>query len=163
MLRENAAAIIAGISVGTLVSLGSALALALALDLTQEQYATLLPKSVTNRTIKTAFRAGWMLDYPSAEDYLNPLYASSSADGHGSNDGDYKSAEFDKLLNAALAQTDVKKRTEDFTKAQEVLAKDLPVIPLWNDNVAAASATNVKNVSFDYLLQDHRRRHADLQ
>ena len=46
LLKENAAAI-AGISVGTLVSLGSALALALALDLTQEQYATLLPKSVT--------------------------------------------------------------------------------------------------------------------
>ena len=117
-----------------------------------EPYATFsdVRNQVTNRTIKTAFRAGWMLDYPSAEDYLNPLYASSSADGHGSNDGDYKSAEFDELLNAALAQTDVKKRTEDFTKAQEVLAKDLPVIPLWNDNVAAASATNVKNVSFDY-------------
>ena len=47
LLKENAAAIIAGISVGTLVSLGSALAIALALDLTKEQYATLLPKSVT--------------------------------------------------------------------------------------------------------------------
>ena len=47
LLKENAAAIIAGISVGTLVSLGSALALAFALDLTREQYATLLPKSVT--------------------------------------------------------------------------------------------------------------------
>ena len=35
------------------------------------------------------------------------------------NDGDYKSAEFDKLLNAALAQTDVKKRTEDFTKRRK--------------------------------------------
>ena len=35
LLRENAAAIIAGISVGTLVSLGSALALAPALDLTK--------------------------------------------------------------------------------------------------------------------------------
>ena len=46
LLKENAA-VIAGISVGTLVSLGSALALALALDLTREQYATLLPKSVT--------------------------------------------------------------------------------------------------------------------
>ena len=34
-------------SVGTLVSLGSAFALALAMDLTQEQYANLLPKSVT--------------------------------------------------------------------------------------------------------------------
>lgn len=43
LLKANAAAIIAGISVGTLVSLGSALAL----HLTQEQYATLLPKSVT--------------------------------------------------------------------------------------------------------------------
>ena len=122
------------------------------IDAAGEPYATFsdVRNQVTNRTIKTAFRAGWMLDYPSAEDYLNPLYASSSADGHGSNDGDYKSAEFDKLLNAALAQTDVKKRTEDFTKAQEVLANDLPVIPLWNDNVAAVSATNVKNVSFDY-------------
>ena len=97
------------------------------IDAAGEPYATFsdVRNQVTNRTIKTAFRAGWMLDYPSAEDYLNPLYASSSADGHGSNDGDYKSAEFDELLNAALAQTDVKKRTEDFTKAQEVLASTL--------------------------------------
>lgn len=47
LLKKNAPAIIAGISAGTLVSLGSAFALALAMDLTQEQYATLLPKSVT--------------------------------------------------------------------------------------------------------------------
>ena len=47
LLKENAAAIIAGISVGTLVSLGCALAMALAMDLTREQYVTLLPKSVT--------------------------------------------------------------------------------------------------------------------
>lgn len=30
---------------------------------------------VTDRTIATAFRSGWMLDYPSAEDYLTPLYS----------------------------------------------------------------------------------------
>ena len=47
LLKENAAAIIAGISVGTLVSLGSALALTVAMGLTREQYVTLLPKSVT--------------------------------------------------------------------------------------------------------------------
>ena len=46
LLKENAAAI-AGISVGTLVSLGSALALTVAMGLTREQYVTLLPKSVT--------------------------------------------------------------------------------------------------------------------
>ena len=43
LLKENAAAIIAGISVGTLVSLGSALALTVAMGLTREQYVTLLP------------------------------------------------------------------------------------------------------------------------
>ncbi len=47
LLKENAAAIIAGISVGTFVSLGSALALALFFDLSHEQYVTILPKSVT--------------------------------------------------------------------------------------------------------------------
>ena len=47
LLRKNAVAILAGIAVGTIVSLCSALALAVLLDLTREQYATLLPKSVT--------------------------------------------------------------------------------------------------------------------
>lgn len=47
LLKKNATAILAGIAVGTLVSLCSAWLLALALHLTREQYITILPKSVT--------------------------------------------------------------------------------------------------------------------
>lgn len=47
LLKRNAAAILAGIVSGTLVSLGSILLLALALGLDHTQYITLLPKSVT--------------------------------------------------------------------------------------------------------------------
>lgn len=47
LLKKNTAAILAGIAVGTLVSLCSAWLLAMALHLTNEQYVTLLPKSVT--------------------------------------------------------------------------------------------------------------------
>lgn len=47
LLKKNAAAILAGITVGTLLSLVSALVLAVALNLEHEQYVTLLPKSVT--------------------------------------------------------------------------------------------------------------------
>ena len=47
LLRKNAAAILAGITVGTLLSLSSAFALALVLKLEHIQYVTLLPKSVT--------------------------------------------------------------------------------------------------------------------
>ena len=47
LLRKNAAAILAGITVGTLLSLGSALLLTWLLKLEHTQYVTLLPKSVT--------------------------------------------------------------------------------------------------------------------
>lgn len=47
LLKKNAAAILSGIAVGTVVSLCSAWLLALLLHLSREQYVTLLPKSVT--------------------------------------------------------------------------------------------------------------------
>lgn len=47
LLKKNAAAILAGIAVGTAVSLCSAWLLAVLLHLTNKQYVTLLPKSVT--------------------------------------------------------------------------------------------------------------------
>ncbi|PLS29121.1 peptide ABC transporter substrate-binding protein [Bifidobacterium parmae] len=124
----------------------------LGIDAQGDAYPTFsdIRERVTDRSISTAFRSGWMLDYPSAEDYMTPLYASASADGHGSNDGDYKNPEFDAALANALSQTDVAKRTEALRTAQEILMQDLPSIPLWCDNVAAVSAQNVKNVQFDY-------------
>ncbi|NEG56007.1 peptide ABC transporter substrate-binding protein [Bifidobacterium platyrrhinorum] len=124
----------------------------LGIDAQGDAYPTFsdIRERVTDRSISTAFRSGWMLDYPSAEDYMTPLYASASADGHGSNDGDYKNPEFDAALANALSQTDVTKRTEALRTAQEILMQDLPSIPLWCDNVAAVSAQNVKNVQFDY-------------
>ncbi|WEV72768.1 ABC transporter substrate-binding protein [Bifidobacterium sp. ESL0790] len=124
----------------------------LGIDASGDAYPTFsdIRNQVTNRSIKTAFRSGWMLDYPTAEDYLTPLYASSSADGKGSNDGDYKNPAFDKALAQALAQTDVSKRTADFRSAQDILLEDLPAIPLWNEDVAAAASTKVSNVHFDY-------------
>ncbi|WEV58651.1 ABC transporter substrate-binding protein [Bifidobacterium sp. ESL0728] len=124
----------------------------LGIDASGDPYPTFsdIRNRVTDRSIKTAFRSGWMLDYPTAEDYMTPLYASSSADGHGSNDGDYKNPQFDAALDKALSQTDVAKRTADFQAAQEILLDDLPSIPLWNEDVAAAASTKVSNVHFDY-------------
>ena len=52
---------------------------------------------ITNRTIDSAFRAGWIGDYPSMIEFLAPLYAT----GAGSNDVGYASPEFDAALQAA--------------------------------------------------------------
>ncbi|EFA22996.1 peptide ABC transporter substrate-binding protein [Bifidobacterium gallicum] len=117
-----------------------------------EPYATFsdLRDRISDRTINTGFRAGWTLDYPSAENYFSPLYTTASADGKGSNDGDYKSAEFDAALAAALRQPEEQLRRKDFDHAQEILLRDLPAIPLWVSNISAVSGKDIHNVHFDY-------------
>lgn len=107
-------------------------------------------ESITTRQIQTAFRTGWQADYPSIDNYLVPLYASWSADGAGSNDGDYKSDDFDSLVRQAASASSVDAGVDLYHQAEEVLLKDLPAIPLWNSNVSAASSLAVSNVKFDW-------------
>ena len=78
-------------------------------------------------------------------------YSSTAADGKGLNNGDYKSAAFDGLLAQAARQTTLGGAIGYYHQAQELLFKDLPVIPLWYANVNAAAGKNVKNVSFSYM------------
>ncbi|QPK81473.1 ABC transporter substrate-binding protein [Schaalia sp. ZJ405] len=105
-----------------------------------------LRTDITNRTIKGAFRTGWQADYPSMLNFLSPIYAT----GAGSNDTDYSSKEFDGLLAQASSAPTVDEANEFLYKAQEVLLKDLPVIPLWYANVVGGWAEGVNNVTFDW-------------
>ncbi|MCU1544861.1 MAG: transporter substrate-binding protein [Microbacteriaceae bacterium] len=101
---------------------------------------------ITDRTIETAFRTGWQADYPGLFNFLGPIYATNA----GSNDGDYSSKEFDKVLQSGAAETDVDKANADFQKAQEILLKDLPAIPLWYSNVTGGYGESVSNVEFGW-------------
>jgi oligopeptide transport system substrate-binding protein len=82
---------------------------------------------ITNRTIDTAFRAGWIGDYPSMIEFLAPLYAS----GAGSNDVGYSSSEFDAGLAAAEAAPDLRHADVLVNVAQRILLRDMPAVPLW--------------------------------
>jgi oligopeptide transport system substrate-binding protein len=107
-------------------------------------------KQVTDRAIQTAFRTGWQADYPGVYNFLGPLYSSAAADGKGSNDGDYKSPEFDAALTAAISATDAAAAKDGFKKAEEILLADLPAIPLWYSNVTGGYAEGVQNVQFGW-------------
>lgn len=107
-------------------------------------------KLITERKIETAFRTGWQADYPSLFNYLAPLYASGAADGKGSNDGDYKSKEFDALLAKAAVATSDDARIQALQQGEEVLLKDLPAIPTWYQNVSAVAAKGINNVEFNW-------------
>jgi oligopeptide transport system substrate-binding protein len=82
---------------------------------------------ITNRTIDTAFRAGWIGDYPSMIEFLAPLYAT----GAGSNDVGYSSREFDAGLAAAEAAPDLRQADVLVNVAQRILLHDMPAVPLW--------------------------------
>lgn len=107
--------------------------------------------AVNQRKVSGAFRSGLQSDYPHPEGYLFQAYDSASADGKGLNNGDYKSDEFDKFMDTAAAQTDLNEAIKTYQQSEELLLKDLPVIPLWYDNVAAGASTQMQTVKFNYM------------
>lgn len=82
---------------------------------------------ITNRSIDTAFRAGWIGDYPSMIEFLAPLYAT----GAGSNDVGYSNPAFDAGLAAAEAAPDLQQADVLVNQAQRILLRDMPAVPLW--------------------------------
>ena len=58
------------------------------------------------KELKGMFRSGWVMDYPSIENFLSPLYGKGAIGGGGSNYSEYNNPEFEKLLaQAAAAKT----------------------------------------------------------
>jgi len=84
-------------------------------------------------------------------------YATESFPPKGANRGRYSNAKVDALLKAAAAESDDALRRRDYMEVQQILATELPGIPLWYpDNVVIHSArlTNVTlnpGGSFDFL------------
>jgi peptide/nickel transport system substrate-binding protein/oligopeptide transport system substrate-binding protein len=91
------------------------------------------------------FRMGWVMDYPSMEDYLGPLYSTNGS----SNYYGYSNPQFDALVKQAAAAPTQDEAIKKYQQAEDILAQDMPVIPLrFGQNVYAFS-TKVNNVQVD--------------
>jgi peptide/nickel transport system substrate-binding protein len=64
-------------------------------------------------------------------DIFRYAYATSSFPPHGANRGHYSNPEVDRLLEDASMESDESKRRADYVRVQEILADDLPALPLW--------------------------------
>jgi len=75
----------------------------------------------------------------------------------GANRGRYTNPRVDALLKAANAEIDQEARRRDYVQVQQILATDLPSIPLWYPNNEVVHSTRLTNVkidaggSFDFL------------
>ncbi|MFI7409020.1 ABC transporter substrate-binding protein [Streptomyces sp. NPDC049627] len=107
-------------------------------------FADFRSKSTTQK-LSGPFRAGWQMDYPLTQNFLQPLYYT----GASSNDGKWSSEEFDRLVDRANAETDPAKAVEMFQKAEEVVRDNMAAIPLWYQNGSAGWSERLSNVTLN--------------
>lgn len=91
------------------------------------------------------FRAGWQMDYPLIQNFLQPLYYTNAS----SNDGKWSNKDFDKLVDQANAETDRAKAIKLFQQAEGVVRDNMAAIPLWYQNGSAGYSTRVSNVALN--------------
>ncbi|MFF0146636.1 oligopeptide transport system substrate-binding protein [Amycolatopsis sulphurea] len=75
------------------------------------------------------FRMTWVIDYPSPDNFLYPLFHSESI--HHDNFTGFSSAEFDLLIQRARSTADPAERAKLYRAAEEVVCSALPLLPLW--------------------------------
>ncbi|MFD6564414.1 ABC transporter substrate-binding protein [Micromonospora profundi] len=110
----------------------------------EPKFADLLTK-VEDKQPVGAFRMGWVMDYPTMENYLGPLYSTNGS----SNYYGYSNPEFDRLLKEGAAAKTQDEAIAKYQQAEDILAKEMPVIPLrFGENVFGHSS-KVKNVEMD--------------
>ena len=79
--------------------------------------------------------SGWLGEFPDPVTFLSLFYGAdvpqSIEESSYPNESRYKNAKFDKLYEQALITIDTKKRYELCLSADQIIATDVPVIPLW--------------------------------
>ncbi|RPE40963.1 oligopeptide transport system substrate-binding protein [Streptomyces sp. Ag109_O5-1] len=91
------------------------------------------------------FRAGWQMDYPLIQNFLQPLYYTDAS----SNDGKWSNKDFDKLVDQANAETDTAKAVSTFQQAEGVVRDNMAAIPLWYQNGSAGYSERLSNVALN--------------
>jgi ABC-type transport system substrate-binding protein len=87
-----------------------------------------------------AYRLGWGPDYPVMETFLKPLYGT----GSGSNGTGYSNPEFDELVAQGDSAETLDEAIEFYQQAEDIIAQDMPVIPLWWRRDTAIWSENVE-------------------
>jgi peptide/nickel transport system substrate-binding protein/oligopeptide transport system substrate-binding protein len=88
-------------------------------------------KQAVNQGEADAFWLSWWADYPDPENFLLPLFHSSSA-GSGGNRTRCNDAELDKLIETAQRTTDERERYRLYLQAEDRIVKNAPWIFMWH-------------------------------
>ncbi|WMN60433.1 ABC transporter substrate-binding protein [Pseudoalteromonas xiamenensis] len=89
---------------------------------------------------------GWAADTPDPDNFFTPLL-SCTATFSGKNPSNWCNPEFDLLLTQALDTNDIEARKVFYKKAQEMIAAELPLMPIAHGLRFQASNTNIEGIT----------------
>jgi oligopeptide transport system substrate-binding protein len=95
-------------------------------EIEQVEFATFLQD--LNRSRFQMFDAGWIADYPDAQNFVDVLFYSDSTQ----NDWNYANPEVDALIEEARREPDSQRRVELYQEAMAIVVDEAPVIPLFH-------------------------------
>ena len=95
------------------------------------------------------FRAGWTMDYPSPQNYLEPLYSSSALPPGGMNLSFYSNPVFDQLVDEGNQATSNAEAVAKYNEAEDVLLEDMPIIPMFFQVEQSVFSEHVSDVQVD--------------
>ncbi|MEE6311791.1 ABC transporter substrate-binding protein [Plantactinospora veratri] len=114
----------------------------------EARFADLLNK-VEAKTPVGMFRMGWSMDYPSMQNYLGPIYTTDGS----SNYYGFSNAEFDRLVAEGERAPNQEEAIKKYQEAEQILAREMPVIPLRFGQNNFGHSTRVSNVEMDAFGQ----------
>lgn len=91
------------------------------------------------------FTKSWVADYADAENFMSLFYSENFAPS-GPNYTHYKSQEFDSLYHLSLTVTNEQMRQKLYKQMNSILVRDLPVIPLYYDEIVRFLNPEVKGM-----------------
>lgn len=117
------------------------------IELTILPFAQLIEKSYQGDF--KLIRAGWVADFPSAENFLWVFYGKNVPNNKQGisypNIARYKNNQFDEYYRQALKAKSIEAANVLFKKAEKVLIKDAPIVVLWYDEGYRLIQSYVKN------------------
>ncbi|MFF0109920.1 peptide ABC transporter substrate-binding protein [Streptomyces hirsutus] len=100
---------------------------------------------ITQQKMSGPFRAGWQMDYPLIQNFLQPLYYTNAS----SNDGKWSNNDFDEFVDQANQETDTAKAVGLFQQAEKVVRDNMAAIPLWYQNGSAGWSERLSDVKLN--------------
>jgi peptide/nickel transport system substrate-binding protein len=97
--------------------------------------------SATLGNTYNVYQLGWFPDYPDSENYIIPFYRNDTFTADG-----YNSPKMESIIKKELGAKSLAQRIGYIKQAELLAAKDVPIIPYWQQAMIAVGRNNVHGI-----------------